>query len=160
MTRMKCNVSGACDVRQFDRSDGISNDMIHGIQEDRDECIWLSTNKGLTKYNPHNSFFHNYGQQELMVTEFSDDAYWTCQYTGRLFFGGIDGLVWIDPQNDQLENYRPDLHFFELKMGGETVSLDDYMETEATQVTIPPDISTFTISFVATEYSLLRQARW
>lgn len=152
MTRMKCNVSGACDVRQFDRSDGISNDMIHGIQEDRDECIWLSTNKGLTKYNPHNSFFHNYGQQELMVTEFSDDAYWTCQYTGRLFFGGIDGLVWIDPQNDQLENYRPDLHFFELKMGGETVSLDDYMETEATLVTIPPDISTFTISFVATDY--------
>lgn len=153
MTRMKCNVSGACDVRQFDKSDGISNDMIHGILEDRDECIWLSTNKGLTKYNPHNSFFHNYGQQELMVTEFSDDAYWKCPYTGRLFFGGINGLVWIDPQNDQLENYRPDLHFFELKMGGETVSLyDDYTETESAQVIIPPDISTFTISFVATDY--------
>lgn len=152
MTRMKCNVSGACDVRQFDRSDGISNDMIHGILEDRDECIWLSTNKGLTKYNPHNSFFHNYGHQELKVTEFSDDAYWECPYTGRLFFGGIDGLVWIDPRNDQLENYRPDLHFFELKMGGETASLYDYTETQSDPVTIPPDISTFSISFVATDY--------
>ena len=152
MTRMKCNSSGTCDVRQFDRSDGISNDMIHGILEDRDECIWLSTNKGLTKYNPRNSFFHNYGHQELKVTEFSDDAYWICEYTGRLFFGGIDGLVWIEPQNDQLENFRPDLHFFELKMGGETVSLYDHTDAESAQLVIPPDISTFNISFVATDY--------
>lgn len=152
MTRMKCSSSGTCELQQFDRSNGISNDMIHGILEDRDGCIWLSTNKGLTKYNPHNSFFHNYGHQDLMVTEFSDDAYWKCPYTGRLFFGGIDGLVWIDPRNDQLENYRPDLRFFELKMGGETVSLYDYTKAESDAVTIPPDISTFTISFVATDY--------
>lgn len=152
MTRMKCSRSGVCDLRQSDRSDGISNDMIHGILEDSDQCIWLSTNKGLTKYNPRNSFFHNYGHQELKVTEFSDDAYWKCPYTGRLFFGGIDGLVRIDPQNDQMENYRPDLHFFELKMGEETVSLYDYTAAASSPVTIPPDISTFTISFVATDY--------
>lgn len=152
MTRMRCDQSGTCEVRQFDRSDGISNDMIHGILEDQDECIWLSTNKGLTKYNPHNSFFHNYGSQDLMVTEFSDDAYWKCPYTGRLFFGGIDGLVWIDPQTDQGEIYRPDLHFFELKMGGEAISLYDYAESVADPVTIPPDVSTFCISFVATDY--------
>lgn len=152
MTRMKCDLSGTCDVEQFDRSNGISNDMIHGILEDNDGCIWLSTNKGLTIYNPLNNFFHNYGSPELMVTEFSDDAYWKCPYTGRLFFGGIDGLVWIDPQNDQLESYRPDLHFFELKMGGEIINLSDYTENASNVVTIPPDISTFTISFVATDY--------
>lgn len=152
MTRMKCSLSGTCDVEQFDRSNGISNDMIHGILEDNDGCIWLSTNKGLTIYNPLNNFFHNYGSPELMVTEFSDDAYWKCPYTGRLFFGGIDGLVWIDPQNDRLESYRPDLHFFELRMGGETMNLSDYTGDVSAVVTIPPDISTFTISFVATDY--------
>lgn len=153
MTRMKCDLlGGTCDVRQFDRSDGINNDMIHGILEDRDGCIWLSTNKGLTKYNPHNSFFHNYGNQDLMVTEFSDDAYWDCPYTGRLFFGGIDGLIWIDPQNDRMESYSPDLHFFELKMGGETTSLYDYTGANSEPLTIPPDVSTFSISFVATDY--------
>lgn len=67
-------------------------------------------------------------------------------------FGGIDGLVWIEPQNDQLENFRPDLHFFELKMGGETISLYDYTDAESAQLVIPPDISTFNISFVATDY--------
>lgn len=152
MTRMKCDQAGTCEFWQYDRSDGISNDMIHGILEDKDKCIWLSSNKGLTKYNPHNNFFHNYGSQELMVTEFSDDAYWKCPYTGRLFFGGGDGLVWIDPQNDRQESYSPDLHFFELKMGDETISLYDYADANPGPVTIPPDVSTFTISFVATDY--------
>ena len=152
MTRMKCDQAGTCEFWQYDRSDGISNDMIHGILEDKDKCIWLSSNKVLTKYNPHNNFFHNYGSQELMVTEFSDDAYWKCPYTGRLFFGGVDGLVWIDPQNDRQESYSPDLHFFELKMGDETISLYDYADANPGPVTIPPDVSTFTISFVATDY--------
>ena len=152
MTRMKCDQAGTCEFWQYDRSDGISNDMIHGILEDKDKCIWLSSNKGLTKYNSHNNFFHNYGSQELMVTEFSDDAYWKCPYTGRLFFGGVDGLVWIDPQNDRQESYSPDLHFFELKMGDETISLYDYADANPGPVTIPPDVSTFTISFVATDY--------
>lgn len=152
MTRMRCDAAGTCEVQQFDRSDGINNDMIHGILEDRDGCIWLGTNKGLTKYNPLNSFFHNYGSQDLMVTEFSDDAYWSCPYTGRLFFGGIDGLIWIDPRNDRQESYRPDLHFFELKMGSETVSLYDYTKANPVPVVIPPDVSTFSISFVATDY--------
>ena len=56
-------------------------------------------------------------------------------------FGGVDGLVWIDPQNDRQESYSPDLHFFELKMGDETISLYDYADANP-PVTIPPDVST------------------
>lgn len=152
MTQMKLHSDKSAEVHQYSKADGMKNDMVHGVLEDPDGCIWLSTNKGLTKYNPRNQFFHNYGSPDLPVTEFSDDAYWKCPYTGRLFFGGIDGLVWVDPQNDRQENFKPDLHFFELKMGGETHSLYDYTDQMAGFVTIPPRISTFSISFVATDY--------
>lgn len=152
MTRMKLHAGNPAEVRQYSKIDGIKNDMVHGILEDSYGCVWLSTNKGLTKYNPHNHFFHNYGSPDLGVTEFSDDAYWKCPYTGKLFFGGINGLVWVDPQNDRQEDYNPDLHFFELKMGNETHSLYDYTDRKTGYVTIPPNISTFSISFVATDY--------
>lgn len=152
MTQMKLYTDSPAEVHQYSKDDGMKNDMVHGVLEDPDGCIWLSTNKGLTKYNPHNRFFHNYGSPDLQVTEFSDDAYWKCPYTGKLFFGGIDGVVWVDPQNDRQENYKPDLHFFELKMGDETRSLDDYTDRKTGYVTIPPSISTFSISFVATDY--------
>lgn len=48
LTRIKFR-GGKMRLRQFDKSDGIVNDMIHGIHEGNDSCIWLSTNKGLTK---------------------------------------------------------------------------------------------------------------
>lgn len=152
MTQMKLHSGNPAEVRQYSRIDGIKNDMVHGILEDSDGCVWLSTNKGLTKYNPHNRFFHNYESPDLDVTEFSDDAYWKCPYTGKLFFGGINGVIWVDPQNDRQENYKPALHFFEMKMGHETHSLYDYTDQKTGYVTIPPNISTFSISFVATNY--------
>lgn len=32
----------------------------------------------------------------MQIGEFSDDAYYQCPYTGSLFFGGIDGLLYLD----------------------------------------------------------------
>lgn len=150
MTQM--NLQNA-QTKHYTKLDGIKNDMIHGILEDTDHYIWLSTNKGLTKYNPQNQFFHNYEGEELPVTEFSDDAYWKCPYTGRIFFGGINGLVWINPtKKEKVEEYKPQLYFYELKMNNETHSLHEYNTNHKKSVLIPPTVNTFTISFVAPDY--------
>lgn len=135
------------DTELFDRKDGIANDMIHGILEDDFGCLWLSTNKGLTKYNPRNNFFHNY-YSDLSVTEFSDDAYWRCRHTGRLFFGGINGLVWVEQDESLPVRYTPSLRFWDLKTQGELYSLTDL----ADKLVIPANKSSFTISFIATDY--------
>ena len=39
LTRIKFR-GGKMRLRQFDKSDGIVNDMIHGIHEGNDSCIW------------------------------------------------------------------------------------------------------------------------
>lgn len=130
-------------LRQFDKSDGIVNDMIHGIHEGNDSCIWLSTNKGLTKYNPRNNFFHNYHQPYFSVTEFSDDAYWKCPYSERLFFGGINGLVWVNKQTEPEHTYQPELSFFELQMDKQILPL--YKDISRNGVTVPADVQSLTI---------------
>ncbi|MDR1089754.1 MAG: response regulator [Prevotella sp.] len=153
MTKIRFLADGNNTVKQFDRKNGIANDMIHGILEDGDGfIIWLSTNKGLTKYNPQNDFFHNYSHPELSVTEFSDDAYWKSPQTNRLFFGGINGLVWVDPDKDLPPvNYKPELNFFDLKISGERHALKDYMNKDG-HIKLPSNISSFTISFIALDY--------
>lgn len=152
LTKIQFLPDGNSTIKQFDRRSGIANDMIHGILEDEDGCIWLSTNKGLTKYNPHNDFFHNYFHPELSVTEFSDDAYWKSPQTNRLFFGGINGLVWVDPNEDYpTNNYAPELLFFDLKISGESYTLDNFMNKEG-YVEISSNTPSFTISFVALDY--------
>lgn len=152
LTRMKFQPDGTNTSMQYTRRNGLLNDMIHGILEDGEGCIWFSTNKGLAKYNPHNNFIHNYDAADLKVQEFSDDAYWKCPRTGRLFFGGINGLVWIDPQTSKADLYKPYLRFFELSTGNDAYDLQNYTEHKSDYVAIPPSVSSFTVSFVATDY--------
>lgn len=114
---------GKMSTRQFDKNSGIANDMIHGILLGSDSCLWLSTNKSLTKYNPQNNFFHNYQQPNFNVTEFTDDAYWKCPYSDRLFFGGVNGLAWVNKQTISESSYQPDLKFFEVHMDKRIQSL-------------------------------------
>lgn len=137
-------------LRQFDKSHGIANDMIHGIHQGYDSCIWLSTNKGLTKYNPRNNFFHNYHQPYFNVTEFSDDAYWKCHYSGRLFFGGINGLVWVNKQTGPEHTYQPELNFFEVQMDNRIYPLNK--NASRSGVTVPAGVQSLTIAFVAPDY--------
>lgn len=152
LTKIQFFADGSNVIKQFDRRNGIANDMIHGILEDEDGCIWLSTNKGLTKYNPRNNYFHNYFHPELSVTEFSDDAYWKSPHTNRLFFGGVNGLVWVDPNEDYpVNSYAPELYFFDLKISGESHTLDNYMNEDG-QIEIPANTSLFSISFIALDY--------
>ncbi len=152
LAKMQFFADGSTVIKQFDRRNGIANDMIHGILEDEDGCIWLSTNKGLTKYNPRNNYFHNYFHPELSVTEFSDDAYWKSPQTNRLFFGGVNGLVWVDPNEDYPTNsYVPELYFFDLKISGQSYPLDNYMNKDG-HIEIPANTSSFSISFIALDY--------
>jgi len=153
MTKMQFLQNEKSIIKQFDRRDGIVNDMIHGMLEAPDGCIWLSTNKGLTKYNPHNDFFHNYSHSDLRVTEFSDDAYWQSSNNDKLFFGGINGLIWIEPGNIHQESYyKPELYFFDLKIGGERKALSSYTNEKNGHIELPHNTATFTISFVALDY--------
>lgn len=149
LTKLKY-IAGKASINQFNQNNGIANEMIHGIFEGNDSCIWLSTNKGITQYNPINNFFHNYHRPYLNVTEFSDDAYWKCPYSGRLFFGGINGLVWINKQTETKHYYQPELKFFAIQMDNQTYPLNDAICQKG--INIPAHVQNVNISFVAPDY--------
>jgi len=86
LTQVKMANGKESEAKQFNRKDGIINDMIHGILEDNTGIIWLSTNKGLVKYNPQNGSFYNVKSTQIRVSEYSDNAYWHCPISNRLFF--------------------------------------------------------------------------
>lgn len=77
--------------------DGLPNDVLYGIEEDRSGCLWISSNNGLTCFDPKTQSFRNFGASDgLQSLEFNQGAY-SRGTEGRLYFGGINGVNIIIP---------------------------------------------------------------
>lgn len=135
------------------REQGFLNDMIHGILKDESGFLWLSTNKGLVKYNPSNRAFHTfYYTNGLQIGEFSDDAFYRCPQTGNLFFGGINGLLFLEKERMSKVDYHPSILFYGLELEGEPVPFYDYYDERLQALVFRGISQTFSVAFIAPDF--------
>lgn len=135
------------------REQGLLNDMIHGVLEDDNGFLWLGTNRGLIKYNPKNGSSHDYYYTAgVQIGEFSDDAYYRCPYTGSLFFGGIDGLLYMDRKVATAPEFYPDILLRRLWIGRTEVSLGDYYSADGKSLELEGNAVSFSLSFAVPDY--------
>lgn len=153
LVSLKYGPDGMHGIRSVGKEQGFLNDMIHGILEGEDGFLWLSTNKGLIKYNLENDDFHTYYySNNLQIGEFSDDAFYKCPYTGNLFFGGIDGLLYIEKNRMNESEYHPDVHFRHLTVEGEAVNFNDFYDKESNTLSLKGSNLSFSLSFIAPDF--------
>ncbi len=135
------------------REQGLLNDMIHGVLEDGNGFLWLGTNRGLIKYNPKNGASHDYYYSAgAQIGEFSDDAYYQCPYTGNLFFGGIDGLLYLDRTVAAAPDFYPDILLRRLWIGRTEVRLGDYYVDNGKSLRLKGTETSFSLSFAVPDY--------
>jgi len=76
----------------YTEKDGLANNVIYGIEVDKDGYLWLSTNVGLSKFDSQTETFKNYDVSDgLQNNEFNVGAHFRSE-SGELFFGGIQGF--------------------------------------------------------------------
>ena len=79
----------------------LADNSIAAIVEDNDHAIWFSTNNGLTKYNAEKNEISNYYLENgLASNEFNHGSFLKTR-TGRLFFGGVNGISVFEPKEDK-----------------------------------------------------------
>lgn len=87
----------------FTTLNGLPNDVVFGILEDDKENFWISTMKGLVKYNPTKNLYRVYDEKDGIVhNQFNWHAYHKNKY-GKMYFGGIDGFVSFHPDSIKME---------------------------------------------------------
>lgn len=99
---------GTFDFTHYREEDGLSNNVIYGIEEDDRGRLWLSTDYGLSCLDPQQSKFTNYYTSDGLL---SNQFYWsasTKDATGNLYFGSIEGLVYFDPRRITDYAYIPE----------------------------------------------------
>ena len=135
------------------REQGLLNDMIHGVLEDENGLLWLGTNRGLIKYNPINGSSHAYFYSAgVQIGEFSDDAYYMCPYTRELFFGGIDGLLYLDKEMQAAPEFYPDILLRKLSIGHTQVVQENYYTDDGKALQFKGAEVSFTLSFIVPDF--------
>jgi serine/threonine protein kinase/ligand-binding sensor domain-containing protein len=91
----------------FTEKDGLPSDTIAGILEDAMGQLWISTTKGLSKFNTKIGKFRNYDASDgLQSNEFNMGACYKSR-SGELLFGGINGLNRFYPEKILDNTYMP-----------------------------------------------------
>lgn len=88
----------------------------------------------------------------MQVGEFSDDAYYQCPYTGRLFFGGIDGLLYLDKEVATAPEFYPNILLRKLMIGRKEVNLGDYYTDGGKALSFKGAKASFSLSFVVPDF--------
>lgn len=92
---------------RYSEEDGLPNNVIHGILEDNKGNLWLSTNRGLSKFNPQKETFINYRKENgLQSYEFNLGAYYKGR-NGEMFFGGVNGFNAFYPDSVKTNTHIP-----------------------------------------------------
>lgn len=91
------------EIKKYDVTNGLPNDVIYGIVPDNDNNIWLSTNFGLSRINLQSFKIKNFNESDgLQSNEFNYGAYLKNK-KGELLFGGANGFNVFEP-SDIVEN--------------------------------------------------------
>ncbi|HEX9658902.1 MAG TPA: two-component regulator propeller domain-containing protein, partial [Rhodothermales bacterium] len=109
------------EFRRFTERDGLANNVVYGILEDDLGRLWISTNHGLSRFDPETETFKNYGVEiGLQGLEFDESAYHKSR-SGEFFFGGTNGLNAFYP-NELSENLNaPEVQLVDLKLFNKSV---------------------------------------
>ncbi|MFD0964150.1 ligand-binding sensor domain-containing protein [Pseudofulvibacter geojedonensis] len=99
---------------------GLANNSIYGILIHNNE-LWLSTNRGLSKYNTITHDIKNYDKSYgLQDDEFAEGAYFKDK-TNKLYFGGLQGYNAFYSHKITSDSIPPKINYIDFKIFDQSV---------------------------------------
>jgi ligand-binding sensor domain-containing protein/signal transduction histidine kinase len=147
------------DFTAFNEQKGLVNNVINSIIEDKEGFLWLSTNKGIVRFDPVHQAFRNYSIYNGLQSEEFNTGASILTKSGDIFFGGINGFNVFNPGSlAENKNIPPViLTGFELfnktEVPGTKGSVLQQSILETKEITLSYDQSVFTFEFAALDYT-------
>lgn len=101
--------------RIYLKKDGLADEGIYAIQEDKQGNIWFSHNKGITRMSAAGSFLHFSKNDGLQENEFNTNTSFQTK-DGEIFFGGVNGISSFYPDAINNLSESPKLLLTDIKI--------------------------------------------
>ncbi|MBN2520078.1 MAG: response regulator, partial [Bacteroidales bacterium] len=142
----------------FTVKNGLPDNNIRGLAIDKQGFLWISTIKGISKFDYGNHKFINYTYGEgILNNEFYYNSALTTK-NGKIFFGGNNGLISFDPKNMINKVNGPEVIINGITIFNQT-GKRNYANSSIKQniankkeIKIKPKQNTFIIEFTAFDY--------
>ncbi len=94
--------------KRYTTADGLDNDFISSITNDKNNNLWLSTTTEIVKFEVEKNMFINYGEVDgIETSSFNQKSVFNdgdC-----IYFGGIDNVTYFDPENITTISIKPEV---------------------------------------------------
>jgi len=142
---------------RYTEKEGMPNNTIHGILEDKEHNLWLSTNKGLAElvHDRKNTRIVSYFKKDgLQNNEFSDGAFYQSPYSHQFYFGGISGFNVFNPLEITHSNYIPSLIMDAFFVDNIETNFSDFLAMKSSDQTLilSYKIKSFSFKFIPLDY--------
>lgn len=152
---------GKCTV--LTDKDGLPNNTIYGLLPEDKDYLWVSTNKGISRFKmdvihskPQRLQFTNYtSEQGLQSNEFNTGAYHKAA-NGTLLFGGIKGLNVFNPATFGASNKPVPVVFTKILVDDEPIK-EDSSAAYKKAIRLFPKNHSIAFNFAALDFSSTRQ---
>jgi signal transduction histidine kinase/DNA-binding response OmpR family regulator/streptogramin lyase len=102
----RLNRTAAC-FENFGRQQGLASETVYSLLEDRDGILWLSTNAGISRFDPVTETFSNFDKNNgIFIAEFTPGS-GAVTADNEVFFGGNNGFVSFHPRLIRENDYIP-----------------------------------------------------
>ena len=143
----------------YTKADGLPNDVIYGIIEDQQGFIWLSSNKGVSRFNVEDGTFRNYDHADgLQADEFIRGAHYQTNQ-GELIFGGIQGFNTFFPEEVRDNPQIPRTLLTEFRINNQPIRSTDQNSpltghiNDVEEIVLAHDQSMIGFEYVAISYA-------
>lgn len=99
----------------FNLSTGLPSNVMHGIYEDSNNCLWISSENGLIQFHKLSSYFKVYQEQEgISNVEFNRISHHQDDQ-GNIYFGSVGALTFFNPDDFKIDSIPSSIGILSLK---------------------------------------------
>lgn len=99
----------------FTIDNGLPSNIIHGIYEDNQNCLWLSSESGIIQFHKESNYHNLYTTANGVAHDELNRVSHYRDKEGKIYFGGVEGITIFDPNDFKLDTTPSPIHLLSLK---------------------------------------------
>ena len=155
----KASAKNTAKFSNFSTRNGLSNDIVLSIQEDKYGNLWLSSENSISRFDPEKQFFQNYDMFNGIENAHFSEAASLLTRSGEVLFGSNKGYYIFNPSNIKQSIEVPPVEFTRFQLFNNNVEIGQKNSPLVRSIGASEVIelthkqSVFSIEYVALDYS-------